>query len=90
MDNDDIHKIGNRVISKGIDVICEIIEGLKIKKEYKITPQNNFEKGKVFKNKDFTESSLLKYLDNLNKGNLIIENDRYINLESNLVKLKWM
>ena len=58
--------------------------------QYKKTPQNNFDKGKIFKNKDFTESSLLKYYENLEKGFLIIKNERYVNVDLNLVKLKWL
>ena len=88
--NDNIHTIGNRVIEKSINIICEIIKGLNQKKSFKLYPQINLSNTKTFKYKDFNELSLEKYKKNLEMGLLNISKERYKAVEENLQKLTWL
>tara|TARA_Y100000589_G_scaffold98220_1_gene92902 strand:- start:12063 stop:12875 length:813 start_codon:yes stop_codon:yes gene_type:complete len=88
--NDNIHSIGNRVIKKSIGIICEIVKGLKQKKLFKLYPQIYLSNTKTFKNKDFNQSSLQKYKNNLEKGLLNISEERYREVEEKLIKLTWL
>jgi methionyl-tRNA formyltransferase len=65
--NDNIHQIGNRLIKNSIIECCKLIDCFKKiqpQKQIKIYKKNE----RYYKQKDFTEDSLLKVYDNLKKG----------------------
>ena len=64
--NDDIHSIGNRLISHLAKIYIDIINNYE-KLEKIPQPENKFS-GKLYKNKDFTSSSLEQIYANFKNG----------------------
>ena len=87
--NDNIHKIGNRLILQMFEVYKELLlnyNKIKIKNKKK----NNIEVNKVYKRKDFNLAAIKKLRRNL-KNNII---EKYLKSKNNkklpLIKQKWI
>jgi len=65
---DDVHKLGCKVIQDSTTALEKIIAMVKDEKELPRTKQWNVSNEKYYKNKDFNESILLKYKENLKNG----------------------
>jgi len=69
---DNVHTVGCKVIQESVNIFYKIIENVKQGKELKRTKQFEVLDSKYYKNSDFNEDILKKYIKNLENG--IIEN----------------
>lgn len=81
--NDDIHSVGNRLISRLPKYLAQII--LEYENLVKIPQPKDIKNGKLYKNKDFTKQSLVQIYENLKSG--MIERVVCQNGEKDKIKL---
>lgn len=67
-ENDDAHSIGCKVIKQAIEELAKIIKLMQLGKTLECTPQRKTNYERIYKNSDFSEHSVSKYLSNLAAG----------------------